>query len=100
MGNFKRKFGFKRERSSMLLPSEFVQVIQKSGDFDFFRRNCESAFLVLRENGCLLISLLSMTLSSGMPELKSEADLEYVRGILGLDDDISKEAALEHFRYL
>ena len=86
----------------MLLPSEFVQVIQKSGDaaFQEFRNHCEAAFLVLRENGCLLISLLSMTLSSGMPELKSEADLEYVRGILGLDDDISKEAALEHFRYL
>ena len=40
-----------------------------------------------------------MTLSSGMPELKSERDLEYVRGVLGLDDDISQETALEHFRY-
>ena len=67
MGNFKSKFGFKRERSSMLLPSEFVQVIQKSGMgvFQEFRDHCEKAFLVLRDNGGLLISLLSMTLSSG-----------------------------------
>ena len=35
-----------------------------------------------------------------MPELKSESDLEYVRGILGLDEEISKEAALEQFRYM
>ena len=30
------------------------------------------AFLILRFHGCLLISLLAMTLSSGMPELQSE----------------------------
>ena len=74
MGNFKSKFGFKRERSSMLLPSEFVQVIQKSGlgVFPEFREQCERAFLILRENGALLISLLSMTLSSGKTVLNDQ----------------------------
>ena len=53
---------------------------------------------MLRNNGCLLVSLLAMTLSSGMPELQSEADLEYMREMLQLNDNITEEAALTHFR--
>ena len=34
-----------------------------------------------------------------MPELKCEGDLEYVRAILGLDDEITRETALDHFRF-
>merc|ERR1712241_936477 len=84
----------------MGLPSEFVHVIQSGGEKQFlrFRSLCEEAFLVLRNNGCLLVSLLAMTLSSGMPELQSEADLEYMREMLQLNDNITEEAALTHFR--
>lgn len=100
MGHFKRKFKIKRERCPMILPNEFVQVIQRATDdqFDNFRSLCEKAFLILRSHGCLLISLLAMTLSSGMPELQSEADLEFMRERLQLDDNISETMALEHFR--
>ena len=42
MGNFKKKFGIKRERSKMVLPSEFIHVIQKAdGGLDRFRQLCE-----------------------------------------------------------
>eukprot|EP00092_Neocalanus_flemingeri_P011672 GFUD01012577.1.p1 GENE.GFUD01012577.1~~GFUD01012577.1.p1 ORF type:complete len:1133 (+),score=268.09 GFUD01012577.1:126-3524(+) len=100
MGKFKSKFGIRRERSPMLLPSEFIQVIQKGGEkqFEIFREQCEKAFLALREKGCLLISLLAMMLSTGMPELQSESDLEYMRDALQLNDKISEEEALAHFR--
>ena len=49
MGNFKSKFGFRRERSPMLLPSEFVQVIQKGGEkqFEIFREHCEEGVLLI-----------------------------------------------------
>ena len=57
------------------------------------------AFLALREKGCLLISLLAMMLSTGMPELQSECDLEYMRTALQLNDDISEDEALAHFRF-
>ena len=46
-----------------------------------------------------MISLLAMMLSTGMPELQSENDLEYMRTALQLNDDISEEEALAHFRY-
>ena len=58
-----------------------------------------AAFLALREKGCLLISLLAMMLSTGMPELQSESDLEYMRTALQLNDEISEEEALAHFRF-
>ena len=70
---------------------EFICTI-KANDDPF------SAFLALREKGCLLISLLAMMLSTGMPELQAESDLEYMRTALQLNDDINEEAALEHFR--
>ena len=49
MGNFKSKFGFKRERSPMLLPSEFVQVIQRGGEkqFEIFREHCEKGLWMI-----------------------------------------------------
>jgi len=39
-----------------------------------------------------------MMLSTGMPELQAEADLEYMRTQLQLDQSITKEKALEFFR--
>ncbi len=50
LGNYKHKFGIKRERVPMVLPSEFVEVIRVSdfgneANFDTFRQLCERAFL-------------------------------------------------------
>ena len=56
------------------------------------------AYLILRNNGGLLISLLAMMLSTGMPELQAEADLEYMRTQLQLDQSITEEQALKFFR--
>ena len=44
LGNFKSKFGIRRERSPLLLPSEFIYLIQQGGPASFltFRQTCES----------------------------------------------------------
>jgi len=103
MGNFKRKYfagiSILRERSPMLLPRVFVQVIHSGGEgqFERFRELCETAYLILRKDGSLLISLLAMMLSTGMPELQAEADLEYMRTQLQLDQS-SEEQALKFFQ--
>ena len=73
-------------------------VLHKTKNINLTSKLFHLAFLVLRNNGCLLVSLLAMTLSSGMPELQSEADLEYMREMLQLNDNITEEAALTHFR--
>jgi phosphatidylinositol-4,5-bisphosphate 3-kinase len=47
LGNFKTKFGIRRELSALLLPSEFVYLIQQGepGSWDQFRHACETGQL-------------------------------------------------------
>ncbi len=105
LGNFKHKFGIRRERVPIILSAEFVEVIKadfgSSDNFEHFRRLCEQAFLLLRQHGSLLISLLAMMISTGLPELSSEHDLNVVRDTLQLDRGAGAQAdamALQHFR--
>jgi phosphatidylinositol-4,5-bisphosphate 3-kinase len=38
--------------------------------------------LILRQHGSLIISLFAMMISTGLPELSSEKDLNYLRDTL------------------
>ena len=38
--------------------------------------------MVLRKHGCLILSLFSMMISTGLPELSSEKDLNYLKETL------------------
>lgn len=100
LGNFKSKFGVRRERVPFVLTDDFTYVITRGKDdqreLDRFRKLCEDAFLLLRRKGSLLINLFAMMLSTGIPELRSLDDINYVRDALGLcsgDDE-----ALASFR--
>ncbi|CAN7984927.1 unnamed protein product [Ixodes hexagonus] len=101
LGKFKEKFGIKRERVPFVLTHDFVHVIthghrRKATAFNRFQHYCEQAFLILRRQGSLIISLFAMMLTTGMPELTSEKDLDYLRDALVLD--YSEADALVHFR--
>lgn len=101
LGKFKEKFGIKRERVPFVLTHDFVHVIthgrrNKSTSFNRFQQLCEEAFIILRRHGSLIISLFAMMLTTGMPELTSEKDLDYLRDTLVLD--YSEGDALAHFR--
>lgn len=121
LGHFKEKFGFKRERVPFVLTHDFVHVInkgqikQKALEFKIFQEYCEKAFLILRKHGGLILSLFAMMISTGLPELSSEKDLNYLRETLvrGLEFmskvqvfsnallqvlSKSEEDALAHFR--
>ena len=47
--------------------------------FPSFANLCEEAYLILRRRAPLLINLLAMMLQTGIPELRSMDDLNYVR---------------------
>ncbi|XP_076360184.1 phosphatidylinositol 4,5-bisphosphate 3-kinase catalytic subunit beta isoform-like isoform X4 [Tachypleus tridentatus] len=101
LGNFKEKFGIRRERVPFVLTNDFVYVItrgssQKNQAFCRFQEYCEEAFMILRRKGTLIISLFAMMLSTGIPELTSEKDLYYLRETLVLDK--TELEALQHFR--
>nr|XP_022907614.1 phosphatidylinositol 4,5-bisphosphate 3-kinase catalytic subunit delta isoform [Onthophagus taurus]XP_022907621.1 phosphatidylinositol 4,5-bisphosphate 3-kinase catalytic subunit delta isoform [Onthophagus taurus] len=99
LGHFKEKFGFKRERVPFVLTHDFVHVIskgQKTLEFKLFQKYCEEAFTILRQHGSLIISLFAMMISTGLPELSSEKDLNYLKETLVLS--MSEKDALAHFR--
>lgn len=100
LGHFKEKFGFKRERVPFVLTHDFVYVINRgqknSLEFKIFQEYCEKAFMILRKHGNLILSLCAMMISTGLPELSSEKDLNYLRETLVLSK--TDEEALTHFR--
>lgn len=128
LGHFKEKFGIRRERVPFVLTHDFVYIINKgktdreTDEFKTFKKLCETAFLLLRSHGCLILSLFSMMISTGLPELSSEKDLNYLRETLVSSTDsiidlvsilrwcfnfdyffaqvldLSEEEAREHFR--
>ncbi|XP_068601187.1 phosphatidylinositol 4,5-bisphosphate 3-kinase catalytic subunit beta isoform [Brachionichthys hirsutus] len=101
LGNFKSKFGIKRERVPFILTHDFIHVIQqgKTGyteKFDSFRQYCEEAYLILRKNGNLFITLFALMLTAGLPELTSVKDIQYLKDSLALGK--TDEEALKQFR--
>uniref|UniRef100_A0A5F8HDP2 phosphatidylinositol-4,5-bisphosphate 3-kinase n=1 Tax=Monodelphis domestica TaxID=13616 RepID=A0A5F8HDP2_MONDO len=84
LGNFKSKFGIKRERVPFILTYDFIHVIQqgKTGNtekFGRFRQCCEDAYLILRRHGNLFITLFALMLTAGLPELTSVKDIQYLK---------------------
>ena len=100
LGKFKEKFGIRRERVPFVLANDFVHVIthgdKKPGQFDVFQNCCEQAFMALRRKGHLIISLFSLMLASGIAEISSGEDLQYLSETLVLQ--MTEEEALKHFR--
>lgn len=62
-----------------------------------FKDTCKRAFRIVRENAPLLINLLNMMLSTGIPELQSHKDVSYLREVLFLDLD--EDQAISKFEY-
>ena len=68
---------------------------KKTFYFSRFNRLCLEAYLVLRKHAHLLINLLTMMLSCGIPELQSLDDISYVRKTLAVEE--TEEEAARYF---
>ncbi|XP_071945035.1 phosphatidylinositol 4,5-bisphosphate 3-kinase catalytic subunit alpha isoform-like isoform X1 [Antedon mediterranea] len=99
LGHIKKKYGIKRERVPFVLTEDFLRVIVKGQDvnihktqlFKNFQQLCIDAYVVIRRHANLLISLFSMMLMSGIPELQSIDDIAYLRQTLAVEktDDLA-----------
>ncbi|KAM7311039.1 phosphatidylinositol 4,5-bisphosphate 3-kinase catalytic subunit alpha isoform [Ixodes scapularis] len=103
LGHFKKKFGINRERVPFVLTEDFLHVIakgqenpRKSKEFQSFQELCGKAYLLLHRHAHLLITLFTMMLSTGIPELQSIDDIGYLRKTLQVEK--SEEQALEYFQ--
>ena len=96
LGNFKSKFGVRRERTPFVLTRAMVEVFggEKDPRFGEFVSLCQRAFLILRKHATLLITCFTLMLSCGIPELRKRSDIFWLRDHLFLDKT-EKEAAVE-----
>src|SRR5690606_37444811 len=85
LGNFKYKFGIKRERAPFLLTPDMAHVYIKNNKEDEFKRHCIKAFLVLRKYANRLINLFIIMSSAGLPELNGLQDVLYLKKMLRLE---------------
>jgi phosphatidylinositol-4,5-bisphosphate 3-kinase len=100
LGNFKSKFGVKRERAPFVFTPSMLDVMggKKSVFFVKFKRIACEAFQVLRWHSNLLITLLVLALNCGIPELTCEEEIKWVHKTLMID--LSDEEAEEKFMKL
>lgn len=99
LGNYKSIMGISREWVPFVLTPDFLYVMGTSGkksspNFQKFQDVCVKAYLALRHHTNLLIILFSMMLMTGMPQLTSKEDIEYIREALTVGR--SEEEAQRH----
>ena len=95
LGNFKQKFGFNRERSAFVLTKDMVYLIggakfKNNENWNSFVLLCLEALHSCRKRGHLIICMFRMLAGIGLPELKDETDLGYLREMLCLDKDYNE----------
>ncbi|CEO95211.1 PI3-kinase family, ras-binding domain [Plasmodiophora brassicae] len=101
LGNFKSKFGIKRERAAFVLTPEMAFVMggknyKKAKEFRVFTDLSAQAFTILRNHASLFINLFSLMVSAQMPELMFQEDIHYLRDKFFLQD--SEKGAVERLR--
>lgn len=101
LGNFKSKYGIKRERSAFVLTPEMVFVMggkhyKAAHRYKQFRKTCYLAFLCLRRHASELETLFTTMVGAGMPELGRAEDVQYLRQQLCLE--LTDAKAVEVFR--
>jgi phosphatidylinositol-4,5-bisphosphate 3-kinase len=95
LGNFKVKMGIKRERAPFVF-TPAMKAVMSANQYDAFVDLCCDIYNILRANATLLVSLVSLAIPCGLPELKEEKDVMwmYDKLLVGATD----EEAADHFR--
>eukprot|EP01100_Stratorugosa_tubuloviscum_P003220 TRINITY_DN1767_c3_g1_i2.p1 TRINITY_DN1767_c3_g1~~TRINITY_DN1767_c3_g1_i2.p1 ORF type:complete len:297 (-),score=122.69 TRINITY_DN1767_c3_g1_i2:169-1059(-) len=97
LGNFKEKFGIRRERAPFVFVPQYAAVLGGTKDplFARFVSVACRAYNILRQHAGAFINLFSMMLCTGIPELQSIDDIHYMREAFLLDKN--DEEATGHF---
>lgn len=61
-----------------------------------FRQYCEEAYLILRKNGNLFITLFALMLTAGLPELTSVKDIQYLKVLHAQTQNLRNIQSLTH----
>lgn len=78
LGNVMTFHGIKRERAPFVLTPDFVFVMKSYKCFNEFCDLCARAFNIARKHSRIFITLFTMMLSTGIPQLTKAEDLQYL----------------------
>ena len=97
LGNFKSKFGIRRERAPFVFTPDFAYVLGEKGADDYARFSdlCGRAYNVIRAHANEFINLFQLMLSTGIPELQRAEDINWLRECMLIGH--SEESASAHF---
>ncbi|KAK7883984.1 hypothetical protein WMY93_027107 [Mugilogobius chulae] len=100
LGNWKYVLGVSRERVPFVLTPDFLYVMgrikhKNSLYFDRFKDICMQAYLSLRSQSQLLVTLYNIMMLTGMRELSTAQDMKYLREVL--QEGKSQDEARRHF---
>jgi len=100
LGNYLKFAGIERETTPFVLTPEMVYLMggSSSDNFKLFESLCCRGYNILRQHGHLLLTLFSLMLSTGIPQLTAPEDISYLRNALMLD--ASNAEASDSFRRL
>ena len=102
LGNYKSKFGIKREKAPFIFTPAFAFVLggTKSSEFKSFESRCCEAYNCLRAESHHFINLFQLMLSTGIPELQRWEDILYMRKSLPSQRGMTERDASEQFKNL
>ncbi|AYU77243.1 PI3-kinase family, ras-binding domain/Phosphoinositide 3-kinase C2/Phosphoinositide 3-kinase family, accessory domain (PIK domain)/Phosphatidylinositol 3- and 4-kinase, putative [Leishmania donovani] len=100
LGNFKTKFGIKRETAPFIFTPMYLYAMggPSSPIFKYFVDVACRAYNALRRHSSALMMLFMLMLSTGIPELQTLEDIEWLRTVLLLNR--TDEEASEHYKGL
>ena len=86
LGNYKKKFGIKRERAPFVFTPQYANVLggKKGKYFADFETYCCKAYNILRQHSDLFINLFQLMLCGGIPELRNARDIDHLRTALAI----------------
>jgi phosphatidylinositol 3-kinase len=97
LGNFKVKMGYKREKAPFIFTPSMAHVLGGPGapKYNEFVAVCCKAYNILRRHAELLLTLFALMKSCGIPELRKDSDIFWLRDHLNLG--MTDEQASKHF---
>lgn len=103
LGHWKQFLGQNRERVPFVLTPDFLYVMgrikgRQSLNFQRFKDICTQAYLSLRSHSQLLVTLFSLMLLTGIPELSGAEDIRYLK--MTLQEDQPEDEAKDNFLQL
>ena len=95
LGNFKSKYGVKRERAPMVF-THAMKNVMRLDQYETFVDLCCDIYNILRRHSSLLVSLFTLSIPMNMPELQEEKDVVWIyeKLLVGKSD----EEASAHFK--